>query len=170
LIEQGADAEQIAAVFGWTARSAPTESAQTGHNQTLTAPQKCGIIKVMIRRYVRRKKQQEVKKMAKMYIESDNGGRSVVICTGKKWYMCDCAPWGRFGDVDILDGTEQDAARRMRKAIKSGDLDSADDYARGIENDYTWERIDAWDGMDAGKVEEYENNGRDCDFMALTKI
>jgi hypothetical protein len=31
----------------------PTESAQTGHNQTLTRRRKCGIIKA-IKRYVRR--------------------------------------------------------------------------------------------------------------------
>jgi hypothetical protein len=46
-------------------RSAPEKPAQTGHNQTLTAPQKCGIIKMMIRRHVRRwKRKQEGKKMA----------------------------------------------------------------------------------------------------------
>lgn len=39
----------------------PEQSAQTGHNQTLTPRRKCGIIKA-IKRYVRRwKRKQEVK-------------------------------------------------------------------------------------------------------------
>lgn len=65
LIEQGASAEQIAAVFGWTARAAPIQSAQTGYNRTLTAPKKCSIIKA-IKRHVRRwKRKQEGKTMKK---------------------------------------------------------------------------------------------------------
>ena len=61
LIEQGATAEQVASVYGWTARGEPEQSAQTGHNQTLTPRRKCGIIKA-IKRYVRRwKRKQEGK-------------------------------------------------------------------------------------------------------------
>lgn len=51
-----------------TFAQSPTESAQTGHNQTLTAPQKCGIIKA-IKRHVRRwKRKQEGKKMKKIKV------------------------------------------------------------------------------------------------------
>lgn len=64
LIEQGATAEQVAAVYGWTSRAAPERSGTTGHNQTLTPRRKCSIIKA-IRRHVRRwKRKQEGKKMA----------------------------------------------------------------------------------------------------------
>lgn len=40
----------------------PEQPAQTGHNQTLTAPTKCGIIKMMIRRHVRRWKNRRERK------------------------------------------------------------------------------------------------------------
>lgn len=56
LIESGDyTAEQIAAIYGWTARAAPERSGTTGHNQTqtLTPRRKCGIIKA-IKRHVRR--------------------------------------------------------------------------------------------------------------------
>lgn len=61
LIEQGASAEQIAAVYGWI-RGKP-EPIETGDKMTLTPRRKCGIIKA-IRRHVRRwKRKQEVKTM-----------------------------------------------------------------------------------------------------------
>ena len=59
LIEQGATAEQVAAVYGWI-RGEP-EPIETGDNRTLTPRRKCGIIKA-IRRHVRRwKRKQEGK-------------------------------------------------------------------------------------------------------------
>lgn len=51
LIEQGATAEQIAAVYGWI-RGEP-EQPETGDKRTLTPRRKCGIIKA-IKRHVRR--------------------------------------------------------------------------------------------------------------------
>lgn len=55
-------AEQIAAIYGWTARASP-EQSETGDKRTLTPRRKCGIIKA-IRRHVRRwKRKQEGKKM-----------------------------------------------------------------------------------------------------------
>lgn len=45
LIEQGADAEQVAEVYGWI-RGEPERSGTTGHNQTMTVPRKCGIIQI----------------------------------------------------------------------------------------------------------------------------
>lgn len=65
LIEQGADAEQVAEVYGWI-RGEPERSGTTGHNQTLTAPRKCGIIKA-IRRHVRRWKRKQEGKAMKAY-------------------------------------------------------------------------------------------------------
>ena len=70
LIEQGATAEQIAEVYGWI-RGEPERSAQTGYNQTLTAPRKCGIIKA-IRRHIRRWKQKQEGKTMKRYEEAQN--------------------------------------------------------------------------------------------------
>lgn len=71
LIEQGATAEQIAEVYGWT-RGEP-EPIETGDKRTLTPRRKCGIIKA-IRRHVRRWKQkQEGKNMknAKNYFDKN---------------------------------------------------------------------------------------------------
>lgn len=50
LIEQGATAEQVAAVYGWI-RGEP-ERIETGDKRTLTPRRKCGIIKA-IKRCVR---------------------------------------------------------------------------------------------------------------------
>ena len=53
-------AEQIAEIYGWTARTVP-ERSETGDKMTLTPRRKCGVIKA-IRRHVRRwKRKQEVK-------------------------------------------------------------------------------------------------------------
>lgn len=67
LIEQGADAEKIAAVYGWTSRAAPERSGTTGHNRTLTAQAKFGIIKMMIRRHLRRRKRKQEGNTMKKY-------------------------------------------------------------------------------------------------------
>lgn len=48
-------------------RAAPERSGATGHNQTLTEPQKCGIIKA-IRRHLRRWKRKQEEKKVKKYI------------------------------------------------------------------------------------------------------
>ena len=55
-------AEQIAAIYGWTARAAP-EQIETGDKRTLTPRRKCGIIKAIARHVRRWKQKQEVKKM-----------------------------------------------------------------------------------------------------------
>jgi hypothetical protein len=166
LIEQGATAEQIAAVYGWI-RGEPEQSAQTEHNQTLTEPRKCGIIKA-IRRHVRRwKRKQEGKTMKKLYIESDNGGRSVMLRIGSKWYVCDCAPSGCFGDVDILEGTEEEAAARMRAAINAGEIYDENDCAENLD---TFRYIPDYDGLTTEQIENRENDGRTCDYMRMVEI
>lgn len=107
--------------------------------------------------------------MAKLYIESDNGGRSIALSAGGYWFICDCAPSGRFGIVDILNGTDQDAAARMRCAIDLGLLDAPDEYANGIDESI-WHPIPEWHALDADEIVDRENAGRSCDFMTLTEI
>jgi hypothetical protein len=82
LIEQGATAEQIAAVYGWTARGEPEQSAQTGYNQTLTEPRKCGIIKA-IRRHVRRWKRKQEGKTMKTYTRYEHAGYDIYVSDDK---------------------------------------------------------------------------------------
>ena len=110
--------------------------------------------------------------MAKMYIISDNGGRAVLLNAGELgafWFICDCAPSGCFGYVDILDGTEQDAAARMRCAIDLGLLGTPEMYADVIDESL-WRPIPEWHALDADEIEHIENAGRSCDFMTLTEI
>lgn len=66
LIESGATAEQIAAVFGWIKTRAAPEQIETGDKNALTRRRKCGIIKA-IRRYVRRAKKARRAKTMKCY-------------------------------------------------------------------------------------------------------
>lgn len=61
LIESGSyTAEQIAEIYGWTARTAP-ERSETGDKKTLTQRRKCGIIKAIRRTCRRLKRKQEGK-------------------------------------------------------------------------------------------------------------
>lgn len=86
-------AEQIAEVFGWikpkhkpTEQAAPERSGTTGHNQTLTAPRKCGIIKA-IRRYIRRvKRKQEGKTMKRTEAQE----LAAKIAAADTWNENDC--------------------------------------------------------------------------------
>lgn len=108
--------------------------------------------------------------MAKLYIESDNGGRAVALNAGYYWFICDCAHSGCYGGVDILGGTEKDAAHRIRAAIESGELYDADDQAEFVAGLIGWRIIPEWHALDADEVEKIENAGRSCDFMTLTEI
>ena len=79
-------AEQIAAIYGWTARAAPERSGTTGHNQTLTPRRKCGIIKA-IRRHVRRwKRKQEGKTMKRNEAQE----LAAKIAAADTWSESDC--------------------------------------------------------------------------------
>ena len=66
LIEQGATAEQIAEVYGWTKTRVEPEPIETGDKRTLTPRRKCGIIKA-IQRHVRRWKQKQEGKTMTIY-------------------------------------------------------------------------------------------------------
>lgn len=109
--------------------------------------------------------------MARMYIESYNGERTVALTTGGRWFIFDHAPSGYFDTVDIMSGTEQDAANRMCRAIEWGALYTADDYANLVDvKGSAWLYIKAWDSMSAEDVIEYENLGRSCNLLTLTEI
>lgn len=70
LIEQGATAEQVAAVYGWTKSRAAPEQIETGDKRILTPRRKCDIIKA-IRRHVRRWKRKQEGKTMKIYEITD---------------------------------------------------------------------------------------------------
>lgn len=89
-----------------------------------------------------------------LYIESDNGGRAVMLRVSEKWYICDCSPSGCFGDIDILDGTEHEAAARVREAINNGEVYDEIDCAENLE---TFRYIPEYDGLTAEQIEEREN-------------
>lgn len=79
LIEQGATAEQVAAVYGWTSRAAPERSGTTGHDTTLTPRRKCGIIKAIRRNLRRIKRNQEGKSMKKYAVYTHYDSNKSVI-------------------------------------------------------------------------------------------
>ena len=84
LIEQGATAEQVAAVYGWI-RGEP-EPIETGDKRTLTPRRKCGIIKA-IKRHVRRwKRKQEGKTMRKLKVYLKTPYAFAVEIDGKEVY------------------------------------------------------------------------------------
>jgi hypothetical protein len=96
-----------------------------------------------------------------LYIESDNGGRAVMLRISEKWYICDCAPSGCFGDIDILEGTEHEAAARVRDAINAGEVYDEIDCANNLES---FRYIPEYDGLTAEQIEEKERE------TTLTKI
>lgn len=86
LIESGATAEQIAAVFGWIKTRAAPEQIETGDKNALTRRRKCGIIKA-IRRYVRRwKRKQEEKTMKRTEAQE----LAAKIAAATTWNESDC--------------------------------------------------------------------------------
>lgn len=121
----------------------------------------------IIKRSAQRAENEEGNKMKKLYIESDNGGRSVMLRAGAKWYVCDCSPSGYFGAVDILGGTEEEAAARMRKAIDAGDIYGENDCAENLD---TFRYIPDYTGLSAEQIESRENDGRTCDYMRMIEI
>lgn len=88
-----------------------------------------------------------------LYIESDNAGRAVMLRVSEKWYICDCAPSGCFGGIDILEGTEHEAAARVREAINSGEVYDEIDCANNLES---FRYIHEYDGLTAEQIMEKE--------------
>lgn len=107
----------------------------------------------------------------KMYIESDNGGRAVAIEINNTWYFVDCAPYGTWGYIDILDGTEEEAAARVRAGIENGECYGIDDCASDIESgNALFRHIPEYDGMTVEQIAEYDNQNKTCDFTTYTEI
>ena len=133
LIDQGATAEQVAVVYGWI-RGEPELPAQTGYNQTLTAPRKCGIIKA-IKRQIRRKTKnyRRAKTMTiKINLTQDayinNGEYRLHTDSGKPstWMLCD---WYEAAATDN-DGNEYRVIWAIRDDwdAESGDESDACDW------------------------------------------
>lgn len=104
-------AEQVAEVFGWIKpkrkppeRAAPERSGATGYNRTLTAPKKCGIIKVIKRHLRRWKRKQEGKTMNKTEVQE----LAAKIAAADTWNENDCKKLcelaGMLGEWNAADG------------------------------------------------------------------
>ena len=104
--------------------------------------------------------------MNKMYLQSDSGGYGVLVTDGEKWYY-----WSEYRALPVsLDAdTDEENAEIIRRAIKSGDLYSADDFITEM-TDLDESHIPAYDGMTIEQIDEYENKDRDCDFTAYVEI
>lgn len=86
----------------------------------------------------------------KLYLMCDNGGRCVAFENNGKWYILDCSPSGLFGDVDILEGTPEESAERIRNGIDSGILYTEKEQAENLE---MWQHIPEWDGKTVSEIE-----------------
>lgn len=107
---------------------------------------------------------------ARMYVMDDNGGRGILLNVGNAWTYNDCTPSGTYGDVDILSGSPESAAQRIRRAIQNGDVYGPDDFEISDLNDYGFRTIPEYSGMTIDEIDEYENNGRDFDTTAFAEI
>ena len=119
LIEQGATAEQIAAVYGWTKTRVEPEPIETGDKRTLTHRGKCGIIKA-IKRHVNRWKQKQEGKTMKIraYYYENNGYNGILLTYGKRFISYD-------ERIDGIDVTRDNIPQIVRNFEENG-LDSHD--------------------------------------------
>lgn len=104
--------------------------------------------------------------MARMFLQSDNGGYGVLVTDGERWYY-----WSEYRalSVGLNADTDEENAEIIRRAIRSGDLYSADDFITEM-TDLDESYIPAYDGMTIEQIDEYENKDRDCDFTAYIEI
>lgn len=105
--------------------------------------------------------------MAKMYLQSDNGGYGVLITDGNKWYY-----WSEYNlPVSLEADTDEENAEIIRKAISGGEMYDADDFITEFNVEELSERhIATYDGMTIEKIDTFENIGRFCDFTYYTEI
>ena len=104
-------AEQVAEVYGWIEPKPPDRSGTSGHKKTLTAPTKCGIIK-LIRRKLRRVKNTRRAKTMKNYefgFYAESGEffeiREYGFNNGKKMYVTATSAENAYSEfIGILDG------------------------------------------------------------------
>lgn len=109
----------------------------------------------------------EVIKMAKMYLQHDNGGYGVLITDGNKWYF-----WSEYYlPVSLEADTDEENAEIIRKAILNGDMYDADDFITEFNAEELAERHIAWyDGMTIKEIDTFENSKRFCDLTYYTEI
>lgn len=101
-----------------------------------------------------------------MFLQSDNGGYGVLVTDGEKWYY-----WSEYRVLPVnLDAdTDEENAEIIRRAIKSGDLYSANDFITEM-TDLDESYIPAYDGMTIEEIDRFENSDRFCDFTTYTEI
>lgn len=121
LIEQGATAEQVAAVYGWTKSRAAPEQIETGDKNALTLRRKCGIIKAM-RRVCRQIKRRcnNMEHIVKVVINGETAG---TIRTNRSLTVSE-AMWAL--GYDINDST--DIERGYNDGIPGFYLDDCGNY------------------------------------------
>ncbi len=124
----------------------------------MQAPQKCGI---MVKMDIRRALEKWRKIMAKMYLEINNGNNGILIDADGKWMYFDASEIN--ADISEYTGSERNvnaALNRIRDAIKSGDLYSADEFADEFADDAE-HIITDYDGFTLDAIDNavnYENN------------
>lgn len=113
------------------------------------------------------KNMKEVIKMAKMYLQHDNGGYGVLITDGNKWYF-----WSEYYlPVSLESDTDEENAEIIRKAILNGNMYDADDFITEFNAEELAERhIAAYDGMTIKEIDTFENSKRFCDLTYYTEI
>ena len=107
---------------------------------------------------------------SRMFVQEDNGGRGILLNVGREWSYNDCSPNGTYGDVDILSGSIESVASRIRKAIQNGEVYGPNDFGIDDLDDYGFRAIPEYRGMTIAEIDEYENNGRDFDMTSYAEI
>ena len=106
----------------------------------------------------------------KLYIESDNGGRSIACDLLGSWFFNACSPSGTFCGIDILEGSDEDAASRIRSAIDKNLIDLDDIDIDITYHEDQWKFIPEYKNLSSDEIEEKENSGRDFDLTTFTRI
>jgi hypothetical protein len=85
----------------------------------------------------------------RVFVQDDNGGRGILITDGSDWWYTDCAPDGMYGDVDILEGSSESVAQKLRAAYESGEI--------GFDPDYGFRRVDEYSGYTLDDIDDLAN-------------
>ena len=69
--------------------------------------------------------------MARMFLQSDNGGYGVLIGDGEKWYY-----WSEYNlPVELDADTNKENAEIIRNAINSGDMSLTEQALQAVRSD-----------------------------------
>ena len=92
--------------------------------------------------------------MAKMYLEENNSGRDILITDENgKWFYSSLDN-GFYGEVDVYEGTVEEAVNNLRNSISEGNTYSAEDWLY----DYAEDHEPVYDGcMTIDDIDEEEN-------------